>query len=64
MLKWPLTLTVMVVALGLLGPLLARLGLGRLPGDLQARHRGKRYYFPLATSVVFSVVIMLVLWMT
>lgn len=64
MLKWLLTLTVMVVALGLLGPLLARLGLGRLPGDLQVRHRGKRYYFPLATSVVFSVVIMLVLWMT
>lgn len=64
MLKWLVTLAIIVLVLGLLGPLLARFGLVRLPGDLQAQHRGNKYYFPLATSVVFSLVIMLVLWMT
>lgn len=64
MLKWLLTLLVVVFALGLLWPLLARIGLGRLPGDLQLQHRGRRFYFPLASSVIFSLVIMLLLWLT
>lgn len=64
MLKWLVTLLVVLFALGLLQPLLARLGLGRLPGDLQVEHRGRKFYFPFATSVVFSLVITLVLWMT
>jgi hypothetical protein len=64
MLKWLITLLVVLFALGLLRPLLARIGLGRLPGDLEVQHRGRKFYFPLATSVIFSLVIMLVLWMT
>lgn len=64
MLKWLLTLLVVVFALGLLWPLLARIGLGRLPGDLQLQHRGRRFYFPLASSVIFSLVITLLLWLT
>lgn len=64
MLKWLLTLLVVLFALGLLRPLLARLGLGRLPGDLEVRHRGRKFYFPLATSIIFSMVITLLLWLT
>ncbi len=63
MLKWLLTLLVVLFALGLLWPLLAKFGLGRLPGDLQLQHRGRKFYFPLATSIVFSLVITLLLWM-
>jgi hypothetical protein len=64
MLKWLLTLLVVLFVLGLLRPLLARLGLGRLPGDLEVQHRGRKFYVPLATSVIFSVVITLLLWLT
>lgn len=64
MLKWLITLLVVLFALGLLRPLLPGLGLGRLPGDLEVRHRGRKFYFPLATSVIFSMAIMLVLWLT
>lgn len=64
MLKWLVTLLVVLFALGLLRPLLARLGLGRLPGDLELQHRGRKLYFPLATSVIFSLVITLLLWLT
>jgi Protein of unknown function (DUF2905) len=63
MLKWLLTLLVVLLALGLLRPVLGKLGLGRLPGDLELQHRGRKFYFPLATSVVFSLLITLLLWM-
>lgn len=62
MLKWLLTLLVVLFALGLMRPVLTKLGLGRLPGDLEVRHRGRKFYFPLAISIIFSMVIMLVLW--
>lgn len=61
MLKWLVTLAVVLFALGLAGPLLARLGLGRLPGDFSVQHRGRRFYFPVATSIVLSLALMLVL---
>lgn len=64
MLKWLVTLLVVLLALGLLRPVLGRFGLGRLPGDLEMRHRGRKFYFPLATSVIFSLVITLLLWLT
>ncbi|MGV3628462.1 MAG: DUF2905 domain-containing protein [Betaproteobacteria bacterium] len=63
MLKWLLTLLVVLFALGLLRPVMAKLGLGRLPGDLEIQHRGRKFYVPLATSVIFSLVITLLLWL-
>lgn len=62
MLKWLVTLVVALFVLGLLWPLLAKLGLGRLPGDLQLQHRGRKFYFPIASSIIFSLVITLLLW--
>jgi len=64
MLKWLVTLLVVLFALGLLRPALTKIGLGRLPGDLEMQHRGRKFYFPFATSVIFSLMIMLVLWLT
>lgn len=40
-----------------------RFGLGRLPGDIVLEHGNFRFYFPLATSLVLSVVISLLLWL-
>lgn len=62
MLKWLVTLVVVLFVLGLLWPLLAKLGLGRLPGDLQLQHRGRKFYFPIASSLIFSLVTTLLLW--
>lgn len=38
------------------------LAVGRLPGDLSWRGRGWTVSFPLATSLLLSVVVSLVLW--
>jgi hypothetical protein len=44
--------------------LLGRAGmpLGRLPGDIAYRGKNTTFYFPLATSIVLSVVLSLVLY--
>ena len=55
MLKW---LLVTVVALALfsgLRPWLARVGLGRLPGDLHFSAFGRRWSIPLASTIVLSL---------
>lgn len=62
MAKWLITLGIILVALGVLWPLLAKLGLGSLPGDIRVERRGYSFYFPLTTSVIVSIVITLILW--
>jgi hypothetical protein len=47
---------------GLLWPWLARLGLGRLPGDITIENGNFSFYFPIATCIIVSVVLSLVLW--
>lgn len=60
MLKWILTLVVAIFLLGIIGPHLARfIRFGKLPGDLAFRVRGRNYTFPVATTIVFS----LLLWL-
>lgn len=53
---------VALVAVRILWPLIARLGLGRLPGDIVIERENFRLYVPLATSLLISVVVSLVLW--
>ena len=52
-----------LVAAGLLWPVLGRLGLGRLPGDIVIERENYSFYFPIATSLVVSVVLSLILWL-
>ena len=37
--------------------------IGRLPGDIVWRGKNSVFYFPLATSVLISVVLSLVMWL-
>ena len=52
-----------LVALGLLWPIIGKLGLGRLPGDIVIERENFRLYFPLATSLLVSLVLSLILWL-
>ncbi|MGH7489498.1 MAG: DUF2905 domain-containing protein [bacterium] len=54
--------SVLLVA-GLLWPLLTRLGLGRLPGDIVIERENFRVYFPLVTSILLSVVLTALFWL-
>jgi len=52
-----------VLAVGLLWPWLGKLPLGRLPGDIVVDRENFRFYFPLTTMILLSVLLSLVLWL-
>jgi hypothetical protein len=47
---------------GLLWPLMAKLGLGRLPGDIVIERDNFRLYLPIGTSVLISIILSLIFW--
>jgi len=60
MLKWILTLVVAIFLLGIIGPHLARfIRFGKLPGDFAFHFRGRRYTFPVASTIIFSFLLWL-----
>jgi hypothetical protein len=60
MLKWALSLFLVVLVIGLFQPrLTARLRLGRLPGDMRFRLRGRDYTFPFTTTLLLSLLTIL-----
>lgn len=61
-------LIVIGLALAVLGGVLwlggrVNLPLGRLPGDIRIEREHFKFYFPLATCVLLSVVMTLILWL-
>jgi hypothetical protein len=62
-LKWIVTLLVALVVLTALSPWLARLGLGRLPGDVALRVKGREYALPLTTTILLSLALTLLAWL-
>ncbi|MGE3771464.1 MAG: DUF2905 domain-containing protein [Gammaproteobacteria bacterium] len=61
--RFLVTLGLVIVLLGLAWPWLAKLGLGRLPGDIVVERGQSRFYFPVVTCLVVSLVLSLVLWL-
>ena len=57
-----IVLGLVLVAAGLAWPWIAKLGLGRLPGDIRVEGEGGGFYFPIVTCLVISVVLSLILW--
>jgi len=51
-----------IALVGLAWPWLSKLPLGRLPGDLRIEREGFSLYFPLASGLLISAVISLILW--
>lgn len=60
--RFLVTFGIVLIAAGLLWPVLQKLGLGRLPGDIVIEREGFRFYFPLATSLLISAALSLLLW--
>lgn len=61
-----IALGIILIVVGLLWPLVQKLGLGRLPGDIVIEKGSARIYIPIVSailvSVVLSVVLNLILW--
>jgi DUF2905 family protein len=59
-LKWVLVLVVGVIVITLLAPWMSRYGLGRLPGDITVRWRGRPLYLPITTTLLLSALLTLI----
>ena len=62
MARFLIMLGLVLLVAGLLWPLLSRVGLGRLPGDIVIERENLTFYFPLMTCLLLSVVFSLVFW--
>lgn len=63
MAKFLIVAEIVLIGLGVLWMIGERFGLGRLPGDIVVERGNVRFYFPLASSLVLSLVISLFLWL-
>ncbi len=54
---------IVLIAIALLWPVISKLGLGRLPGDIVIERENFRLYVPIMTSLIISVVLSLLLWL-
>ena len=53
-----------IAAIGALLTLAGRIPwLGRLPGDIYVKRENFTFYFPLATSIIISLVLSFILWL-
>jgi hypothetical protein len=52
-----------ILAVGLLWPLLSKLGLGRLPGDILIERGNTTFYFPLVTCLILSLLLSAAFWL-
>ena len=52
-----------LIAAGLLWPLIAKLGLGRLPGDIVIERENFRLYVPITSAILVSVALSRLLWL-
>lgn len=62
-------LLILGVAITIIGIVMIALGrfpglrIGRLPGDIYIERDGWKFYFPLATSILLSIILSLILWL-
>ncbi|MBK1733768.1 hypothetical protein CKO15_00410 [Halorhodospira abdelmalekii] len=52
-----------LIVVGLAWPLISKLGLGRLPGDIAIERDGFSFYFPVTTMLLLSGVGTLLFWL-
>jgi len=58
-----ITIGILLIVAALVWPWISKLGLGRLPGDIRFERDGFRFYFPITTGLIISVVVSIVLWL-
>ena len=61
--KWLLLAGITIALLGALVMVLGRTGLFRLPGDLEFGSKSWRIYIPIASCVIISIILTLILWL-
>jgi formate hydrogenlyase subunit 3/multisubunit Na+/H+ antiporter MnhD subunit len=61
--RFLITLGLAILVIGLLWPVLGKIGPGRMPGDIVIRRDNFTLYFPIVTCLLVSAVLSLILWL-
>jgi len=56
-------LGLVILLAGIAWPLLSRIGIGRLPGDIMIQRGGTSFYFPVVTCILASIVLSALIWL-
>jgi Protein of unknown function (DUF2905) len=62
MARFLITVGIVSLVAGPLWPYLSRIGLGRLPGDVEIERESMTFYFRLMTCLLLSAMLSLVYW--
>ncbi|MGE5242470.1 MAG: DUF2905 domain-containing protein [Bacteroidota bacterium] len=57
------TLGIVLIVAGIAWPWLSKLGFGRLPGDIVIERENFRFYFPITSMIIVSLVLSLIFWL-
>jgi hypothetical protein len=58
-----IVLGLLIVAIGAAWPWLSKLPIGRLPGDIVVDRPGFKFFMPLTTMIIVSLVLSLIAWL-
>jgi len=58
-----IALGLILLFVGIAWPLLSRIGLGRLPGDIMIQRGSAGFYFPIVTCILVSIVLSALMWL-
>jgi len=61
--KWLISVGVIIALFGGLMIVLARFGLFRLPGDFEFGGKNWRVYLPIASCIIISIVLTIIIWL-
>ena len=60
MIRWFIVIFLALVFISWFSPLLQKIGIGNLPGDLRFRLFGREWFIPLTTTILLSFVASLI----
>jgi ribose/xylose/arabinose/galactoside ABC-type transport system permease subunit len=56
-------LGLMILVAGIAWPMLTRIGIGRLPGDIIIQRGSTSFYFPIVTCILISIMLSALMWL-
>lgn len=60
--KFLIVLGVILIILGIMWPLLKKLNIGHLPGDIYIKNDNFSFYLPITTCIIISIIISVIVW--
>lgn len=54
---------ILIITIGFMWPWIAKMPFGKLPGDIVVDKPGFKFFFPITSMVILSLVLSLIIWL-